>query len=712
MSNLSDSGSSTDRLVINIKQEPLDEISDCESTKSYYASSTPPALGSFLGRGGVQRIRHRYGSHIKQSVSPDTCVCEVCQSEFVGPQLLQGHKLCHFNSQHVCYVCDTYFPQCDSLVLHMATIHHQLNPQTQGLGNEKEWFVCPICLQKFSSKTSLVNHQRQHANKEKQNDYPCRVCGIEYDDSRQLRDHLISSRHLEMKVKIQSVFVCVDCRSIFANRDAYAMHMMMRAQNEICQVSDVTMKSLNGQPNTIDQTIKSNKINEPAVLKWNIDKNNILSYRMNAIQKTNTFTCNKCMQCFNTQDSLALHMMMHSQSEAPKYNVSRPSSVPVDKEIIKHPLSSWLCKICLTYCDSCDSLAMHMMMKHSNTETQSKLENNCENTDKNMNPSIEPRRSLAIIRPCSVDTAATALQNKKHLSEERNKRSRSVDDDEVLMRKKQLLESDVSNKYTSSLRPPSTTLKCSGCLRIFQDQIQWTNHIMKVLNMKDNYYCHKCNISFTNSEHFFYHKRSIEHEVKQNEAKQSSCSICGWSNISTALVTHHVQTQHAIVNTTTEDCVQADPHLQEALTFIRSQDKKDQPINLCNRLQRQAIESTTDIPIKLNKRKTFIPSKNTMYSPEPSERSYSTHSPPTQVPGPVSQSGISTSDNNDDDVVEFVLANASELQMCKHCNIIYMDKMLYQLHMGLHNLNDPWQCNMCGHKCKDLHTFTSHVLHN
>jgi len=38
------------------------------------------------------------------------------------------------------------------------------------------------------------------------------------------------------QVKLQSIFICIDCRSIFSNRDAYAFHMMTRAQNETCDV--------------------------------------------------------------------------------------------------------------------------------------------------------------------------------------------------------------------------------------------------------------------------------------------------------------------------------------------------------------------------------------------------------------------------------------------------------------------------------------------
>ena len=761
MSNQSDSGSasrttSPDRLVINIKQEPLDtDVSDCESShSSYYPSSTPPVptLGSFLGRGGVQRIRHRYGAHIKQSVSPDTCVCEVCQAEFVGPQLLQGHKLCHFNSQHVCYVCDTYFSQCDALVMHMATLHHQLNPQTQGLGNEKEWFVCPICLQKFSSKSSLVNHQRQHVTKEKATSFPCRVCGVDFNDSRGLREHLTTTRHLDMKVKIQSVFVCVDCRSIFANRDAYAMHMMMRAQHEICTVTDTTKTILDNSStingNSIDDSQK--KISDPDVLKWNVDKTNVLSYRFNGMPKPNNFSCHKCYQSFATQDSLALHMMMHTQSDEPKYTMpslptSRSNSVSIDRDVPKRSISSWLCKMCSTYCDSCDSLAMHMMLKHSSSYSSTKnnsstvVYNNNDTDYKISEDASKPVKPL--VRPCSVDTATAASLEQQTTN--RNKRSRSVDDQEYARVKQKTYTDELKNKYLLSMRRPNngeSTWQCSGCLRVFPDHLQWTEHVVRVLNTKDKPYCHRCDVSFADKNSLTMHIDSSQHDRKASNSYRPNCSICGWTNDITALVTHHIQTQHKTSNNldvtqipapTNDEYLRSDPHLQEALTFIKAASNVQdnhigaiEPINLCNnrRENGHSVDSSaTNLGHpKLNKRKTFIPSKSNIESPESSEAYYcqnqltSRLSPPTQVPGPISQSGISTSDINDDDndVVEFVLANSTDLVMCKHCNIIFMDKTLYHLHMGLHNLNDPWQCNMCGQKCKDLHQFTSHVLHN
>ena len=47
---------------------------------------------------------------------------------------------------------------------------------------------------------------------------------------------------------------------------------------------------------------------------------------------------------------------------------------------------------------------------------------------------------------------------------------------------------------------------------------------------------------------------------------------------------------------------------------------------------------------------------------------------------------------------------------CIHCNIVYYDSALYFMHMGLHNGQDPWTCNLCGDKYHDVYGFTSHFV--
>lgn len=68
-------------------------------------------------------------------------------------------------------------------------------------------------------------------------------------------------------------------------------------------------------------------------------------------------------------------------------------------------------------------------------------------------------------------------------------------------------------------------------------------------------------------------------------------------------------------------------------------------------------------------------------------------------------------EGSDVDLIDYVLSNSEKLVMCKYCKIIFTDQTMYYLHMGLHNLNDPWQCNLCGKANRNVHEFTSHVIH-
>ena len=45
---------------------------------------------------------------------------------------------------------------------------------------------------------------------------------------------------------------------------------------------------------------------------------------------------------------------------------------------------------------------------------------------------------------------------------------------------------------------------------------------------------------------------------------------------------------------------------------------------------------------------------------------------------------------------------------CIHCDIIFPDNIMYGLHMGCHSVGSPFQCNICGMKCKNSHDFMFH----
>ena len=48
--------------------------------------------------------------------------------------------------------------------------------------------------------------------------------------------------------------------------------------------------------------------------------------------------------------------------------------------------------------------------------------------------------------------------------------------------------------------------------------------------------------------------------------------------------------------------------------------------------------------------------------------------------------------------------------LCSHCNIMFFDPAIYFMHKGLHDVTNPWRCNLCGAMMHDVYSFTSHFI--
>ncbi|XP_036403091.1 zinc finger protein Pegasus-like [Megalops cyprinoides] len=48
------------------------------------------------------------------------------------------------------------------------------------------------------------------------------------------------------------------------------------------------------------------------------------------------------------------------------------------------------------------------------------------------------------------------------------------------------------------------------------------------------------------------------------------------------------------------------------------------------------------------------------------------------------------------------------LHHCQHCDTYFADNILYTIHMGCHGYENPFQCNICGCKCKNKYDFACH----
>ncbi|XP_029031412.2 DNA-binding protein Ikaros isoform X3 [Betta splendens] len=46
---------------------------------------------------------------------------------------------------------------------------------------------------------------------------------------------------------------------------------------------------------------------------------------------------------------------------------------------------------------------------------------------------------------------------------------------------------------------------------------------------------------------------------------------------------------------------------------------------------------------------------------------------------------------------------------CEHCRVLFLDHVMYTIHMGCHGFRDPFECNLCGHQSRDRYEFSSHI---
>uniref|UniRef100_A0A8C4TEJ5 IKAROS family zinc finger 3 n=1 Tax=Erpetoichthys calabaricus TaxID=27687 RepID=A0A8C4TEJ5_ERPCA len=46
---------------------------------------------------------------------------------------------------------------------------------------------------------------------------------------------------------------------------------------------------------------------------------------------------------------------------------------------------------------------------------------------------------------------------------------------------------------------------------------------------------------------------------------------------------------------------------------------------------------------------------------------------------------------------------------CEHCRILFLDYVMFTIHMGCHGFRDPFECNVCGYRSQDRYEFSSHI---
>ncbi|KAM6281230.1 DNA-binding protein Ikaros isoform 11-T11 [Porphyrio hochstetteri] len=67
--------------------------------------------------------------------------------------------------------------------------------------------------------------------------------------------------------------------------------------------------------------------------------------------------------------------------------------------------------------------------------------------------------------------------------------------------------------------------------------------------------------------------------------------------------------------------------------------------------------------------------------------------------------------DNSQDAFKVITSNGEQVKVykCEHCRVLFLDHVMYTIHMGCHGFRDPFECNMCGYHSQDRYEFSSHI---
>uniref|UniRef100_A0A3Q2WIA1 IKAROS family zinc finger 4 n=1 Tax=Haplochromis burtoni TaxID=8153 RepID=A0A3Q2WIA1_HAPBU len=83
--------------------------------------------------------------------------------------------------------------------------------------------------------------------------------------------------------------------------------------------------------------------------------------------------------------------------------------------------------------------------------------------------------------------------------------------------------------------------------------------------------------------------------------------------------------------------------------------------------------------------------------------------PPTHAPTPSSPTAPSSTSKETFRVVDGE-GRAVRSFRCEHCRVLFLDHVMFTIHMGCHGFRQPFECNICGHRSQDRYEFSSHIV--
>ncbi|GAB0096617.1 zinc finger protein 660-like [Sergentomyia squamirostris] len=177
-------------------------------------------------------------------------------------------KRIHKRIGNVCKICSKSYTRKYLLDVHMKSVH----------SDEKLPFPCSICSKSFITPSKLKAHNLVHLPDSERLIHPCEFCGKKFAEVRQVKSHITVVHQGERP------FICEQCGKSFGSKRRLKDHWVTHSEDQPFECQHCSKK------------FKSNMS-----LKRHLDTHN-----------GTTYTCSECGISLNTQRTLKMHMLVHS----------------------------------------------------------------------------------------------------------------------------------------------------------------------------------------------------------------------------------------------------------------------------------------------------------------------------------------------------------------------------------------------------------------
>ncbi|XP_035732691.1 zinc finger protein 615-like isoform X2 [Vespa mandarinia] len=183
--------------------------------------------------------------HRKIHFSHNRYICNICNKSFRKKQNMNEHLEKHWKHDKnillpqvfTCPICMEDFPTYRMLKYHMIETH-EISNQDPILIEQKPWYECEECHEKFKHQMSLKAHKERIHEGKVDPIYQCDICNTSYRVKQLLINHIRSKHNGEKRYK------CAQCEKGFNDTKSLYNHVLLHTGKKpfVCEYCNMSFR--------------------------------------------------------------------------------------------------------------------------------------------------------------------------------------------------------------------------------------------------------------------------------------------------------------------------------------------------------------------------------------------------------------------------------------------------------------------------------------